>query len=144
MAKTGIIDRLREIREHLGDSQRSVAKRLEIAQITWNGYERGVNLPNPHVLLRLRSLGFNPTWVLTGEGQMQLPKGGGQYGGFDRDLFCECWVAIEEVLDDMKKRLARDRRMALVFEVYDLEVLERSKRGSVSAARILQMVRAAK
>ncbi|WP_374652030.1 hypothetical protein [Dongia sp.] len=50
-------------------------------------------------------------------------------------------MTIEEVLDDMKKPLARDRRMALVFEVYDLE---HSKRGSVSAARILQMVRAAK
>ncbi|GEM_PF-3498178 len=37
---------------------------------SWQGYEKGDNLPGSEVLQALAKLGFNTNWILTGEGHM--------------------------------------------------------------------------
>lgn len=66
-------DRLQKIRGE--DSQREVARRLGIAVNTWRRYEAGERAPDFGVLSGLAKLGWNPTWVLTGEGEERLSPG---------------------------------------------------------------------
>jgi phage repressor protein C with HTH and peptisase S24 domain len=64
--------RLRRIRTHLGDTQTVFATRFSLQRHDIANYERGhADLPS-HLVGRLGQLGFNVTWLLTGQGQMLL------------------------------------------------------------------------
>ncbi len=63
-------DRLRQIR---GDrSQRDIASDLKVAVNSWRRYESGEREPSAEILRELARTGWNPTWVLTGEGDERL------------------------------------------------------------------------
>ncbi len=144
MKNSGIAERMRRARESLNESQRSMAARIGLGAMTWQTYEQGRSLPGSDVLLRLCQEGINPTWILTGEGPMQFAIHAAQYTGFDRDLFRACWLSVEALLVDMKKTLSAEKRVALVFDVYDKEAKGRQVGQALDVARIIQMVRAAK
>jgi transcriptional regulator with XRE-family HTH domain len=61
-------ERLREIRKYYRKSQRDMAAALGIGIITWQNYERGVNLPKISTLSKLADIDVN--WILTGRGKM--------------------------------------------------------------------------
>ncbi|MEQ8396456.1 S24 family peptidase [Thalassobaculum sp.] len=63
-------DRLRIVRERLGESQRSMSTRLGLGVNTWSAYERGESMPKSEVLVQLTSLGFSIDWLLIGDGPM--------------------------------------------------------------------------
>lgn len=73
MAASEITDRLRQIRERVGLAQKKMSSHLGLGANTWQNIETGKNLPSGETLLKLASLGFSPTWVLTGEGDRDLP-----------------------------------------------------------------------
>jgi len=62
--------RLRQIREHLGETQTVFAERLGLSRDDIANYERGrCDIPT-RVLAELDRLGFNMSWVVNGEGEM--------------------------------------------------------------------------
>lgn len=68
-----IKDRLAQIRVQAGESnQKAMSLRLGLSPNAWRLMETGGGLPSADTLLRLADLGFSPTWVLTGQGPMQL------------------------------------------------------------------------
>ena len=67
--------RLRQVREALSVTQKSMSLKLGFGASTWQKIERGENLPSGETLLKIAELGFNPGWILTGEGPMSLNKG---------------------------------------------------------------------
>ena len=68
-------NRIRLLRKELKLSQKEFAKRLDIGLTTLKDYEKGNFLPKTEVILRLRNIfNINPTWLLTGEGDMFLAK----------------------------------------------------------------------
>jgi len=62
--------RLRQIREHLGETQTVFAKRFGLSRHDIANYERGrCDIPT-RVLAKLDQMGFNVSWVLNGGGYM--------------------------------------------------------------------------
>ncbi len=63
--------RLRQIREHLGETQTVFAERFDLSRHDIANYERGrCDIPT-RVLAELDRMGFNLSWVLNGRWKMQ-------------------------------------------------------------------------
>lgn len=72
----GLADRLLRVRHHLGLSQSKMAAALDTSQSIVSGVENSrCSLPK-HCLLRLKELGVDPVWVLSGIGTM-VPEAAG-------------------------------------------------------------------
>jgi len=66
----GMSSRLRKIRTYLDETQTTFAARFGLKRHDIANYERGrADLPS-HLVGGLDKLGFNITWLLTGEGRM--------------------------------------------------------------------------
>ena len=65
--------RLRQIREHLDESQTVFAERFDLSRDDVANYERGLCDTPVKVLSELDRLGFNLSWVVNGEGEMLMP-----------------------------------------------------------------------
>jgi len=68
--------RLEKIRKSLGLSQREMASRLRLGANAWSLWENGTTKPRKRNLNKLKELGFNPDWILTGTGSMHLDDDG--------------------------------------------------------------------
>lgn len=66
-----VSDRLRKVRGSLGKSQKEMAAALKLSYSTYQNYEDGRNNPGWDTCEVLTRMGFNPTWLLTGEGEMR-------------------------------------------------------------------------
>jgi len=64
-------DRLKQVREILGKSQRDMASLINMSYKGWQQYESGDSIPGGKVLQSLANLGFSVNWILTGEGEMR-------------------------------------------------------------------------
>lgn len=68
-SKTKLSDRLREVRQHLNKNIPQMAKIADVSSGAWSSYESGITTPGSNVLEILAETGFDPTWLLTGNGQ---------------------------------------------------------------------------
>lgn len=68
---TDIIERLKQVRGALGETQKNMSTRLGMSENTWQSYERGLGVPKFETLEKLAELGFNPNWIVTGKGPMR-------------------------------------------------------------------------
>lgn len=75
----GIGERLRGVRNDLGETQKSMSKRLGLGESTWQGYELRDKAPSGEVLEALIAEGFDANWILTGQGRIRL-SGPGDVG----------------------------------------------------------------
>lgn len=79
MDKSSFGERLREFCSAVSPTQVEFAKKLNIAPQMLQKYLQGERLPLPDILGRIRNLGCNINWLITGEGDMILdlhfPKG---------------------------------------------------------------------
>lgn len=64
--------RLAEMRTIMRLTQQEMADRLGVGLRTWQNIERGGNVPSGETLLKIAALGYNPGWILTGQGLMRL------------------------------------------------------------------------
>lgn len=68
-----ITDRLQEVRGHL--NQKAFAAKLGVGSRTYWNYESGNREPSPAFLRKLAELGWNPGWIITGQGSPRLEDG---------------------------------------------------------------------
>ncbi|MFT0892252.1 helix-turn-helix domain-containing protein [Pseudochelatococcus sp. G4_1912] len=67
-----VAERLRELRESLGLSQRQMSTVAGLSSRGWQKIESGLSIPGGQTLMKLMEYGFNPAWILTGHGLMTL------------------------------------------------------------------------
>lgn len=65
--------RLKQIREHLGYTQKDFAKHIGASYRGWQANESGT-MPGGELLLKLTEIGVNINWILTGEGNPWNPS----------------------------------------------------------------------
>ncbi len=63
-------NRLKQIRENLGKTQKEMSELLGLGIITWQNYERGITKPKIETLEKLSSMGYNFDWITSGRGDM--------------------------------------------------------------------------
>lgn len=63
--------RLQQARKELGWALRRMAKEADVSLSTWQRLESGDNAPSGETLLKFVELGLDPTWILTGQGNMR-------------------------------------------------------------------------
>lgn len=81
--------RLAEVRTFMRMTQQEIADRIGIGLRTWQNIERDENIPTGQTLLKIAELGFDPGWILTGNGFMEIEdssragafRAGGRLGG---------------------------------------------------------------
>jgi len=64
-------ERLQQVRKELGWALRKMAKEADVSLSTWQRLESGDNAPSGETLLKFADLGLDPTWILTGRGNMR-------------------------------------------------------------------------
>lgn len=70
-----IAEKIKLIRSQIGINQANFAKLLSIHPQTLSRYERDELIPSADILIKIaQQTGVNPTWLLTGEGDMFLNK----------------------------------------------------------------------
>lgn len=67
-------DRLKTIRKELSLTQAEMAQRLLLSHKGWQLLESPKASPGAQTLLKLAEFGFDPTWILTGNGSMRLTE----------------------------------------------------------------------
>ena len=72
--REGVGTRLRAVRKELGLSLRAIADAVDVSLSTWQRLETTDNVPSGETLLKIAELGFNPGWILTGQGAKRLQK----------------------------------------------------------------------
>ncbi|MEA3548589.1 MAG: helix-turn-helix transcriptional regulator [Thermodesulfobacteriota bacterium] len=70
-----VADKLKIARKSLGKNQKEMAKAVEIAHRSWQGYEQGVNFPGGKVFAALAELGFNTNWFFTDDQDVPMRIG---------------------------------------------------------------------
>ncbi len=95
---TSQIDRIKRVRDTLGKSQKEMALDLDLGVTTWQTYERGLHKPGWDVLEKLAALGFSPTWLLTGEGEMRPGGAGAASGGAAATIDAELYGRVTEAV----------------------------------------------
>ncbi len=64
-------ERLRIIRDAIGESQKGMASRFGLSENAWQRLELEGRAPKGDILAQLIDLGFSSDWLLTGQGQMR-------------------------------------------------------------------------
>jgi transcriptional regulator with XRE-family HTH domain len=64
--------RLRMLRKELGLSQQEIADRIGLSVGGWAKSELDKAVPSGDTLLRLKAIGYNPGWILTGFGAKRM------------------------------------------------------------------------
>ncbi|TSD85987.1 LexA family transcriptional regulator [Mycobacterium sp. KBS0706] len=65
-----VADRLRQLREALGKTQKSMSDALQLGESSWQRLELTGSLPSGDTLQRLIELGCSANWILAGQGEM--------------------------------------------------------------------------
>ncbi len=72
MSGETVADRVKIVRDELRLSQKAIAELLGLSLRSWNGLEAGRNIPSGETLLKFVAAGYNPGWVLTGNGSPKI------------------------------------------------------------------------
>ena len=90
-------DRLREVREILGKTQREMAVQIGAALTELQDYENNSKLPGSAIIESMRQLGVSKNWLLTGQGQAGFNQENDddefEPESMDQDEFWSYWQA---------------------------------------------------
>ncbi|MQT14420.1 helix-turn-helix domain-containing protein [Segnochrobactrum spirostomi] len=149
MASDTIASRLLEIREKSRQTQRGISNALGIAYRTWQDIEKGKNVPSGETLLRIAQFGYSPTWVLTGQGPMELSATGAQQASqassaLDVESLTQSIQIVQDWLTQNRRTMPADRQAEVIALIYDLAMQEmadgRTTVDMQRAARFLRLV----
>lgn len=134
MAQLG--DRLKAVREFLGETQKTMSRRFHLGENTWQSYELNGKLPKGETLAELAALGIDMNWLLTGRGSMRAAGGRPESGDgalppapresgvprpvLDLALLSEAIALVEQGLADRGRRLSPRAKGNLVAALYGL------------------------
>ena len=106
-------DRIRYLREEIFKvSQKKMAQLLDLPERTYQRMEQEERDIKSSIILKYVNLGVNPTWLLTGEGEMFLKK---------PDNLSEKELSLEEPLSpELKKALSNPTIKNIVLRLSDL------------------------
>lgn len=138
-------DRLKVVREFLGETQKTMSRRFRLGESTWQSYELNGKLPKGETLSELAALGIDMNWLLTGRGSMQMAAGRPESGDgalalspresgsvLDLALLSEAIALVEQGLDDQGRRLSSRAKGNLVAALYGLALAGEDGGGSGS------------
>lgn len=72
MIKSGLSERIKEIRTAMGYTQKQMASALELKLPSLQDYEQSKSIPGGNVISSLVNIGINGNWLLNGIGEMLL------------------------------------------------------------------------
>ncbi len=119
-----VSDRLRAIRTHLGETQKTMSTRFGLGEATWQSYELGGRLPKPEVMRQLATLGFDANWILTGHGAMLrrdnrgAPKSRDAAAPFDESLLEQVIRGLEESMTKFSLELSPEKKGHAMVVLY--------------------------
>ncbi|WP_044559206.1 helix-turn-helix domain-containing protein [Azospirillum sp. B4] len=131
---TRLKDRLRQVREHFGETQKSMSARFALGVNTWQGYERLGKLPKGETLAQLLELDISVDWLLTGHGNMHLT---GNRPGLDALLLGHIIDGVLALRTQDGSRPAPAEQGQLISRIYDRLIAipdERERRGALRYA----------
>lgn len=135
-------ERIKELRGTI--PQDEFSKRIEVHKNTVGRWERGERSPDSADLNKILTTfpDINPTWLLTGEGEIRRGKGAVVGEALDEDLLEAVLEAVEEYLDHVEGSLKPAKKAKLVAVLYDMFFAEEDK--TVDKATVLRLVKLAK
>lgn len=98
--KESICVRLKTFRLSKKATQKDMASALGCSIITYNRYEREMNVPKTEDLALLYYMGCNINWLITGEGQMEWNERTISYS--ENDMFRSLTKSLEMSTDTAK------------------------------------------
>lgn len=141
LGETGVVqlgDRLKTVREFLGETQKTMSRRFRLGENTWQSYELNGKLPKGETLSELAALGIDMNWLLTGRGTMRTASGRPDSGDGDHPspppeasscrpvldlaLLSEAVTLVEQGLAEQGCRLSPRAKGHLVAALYGLTV----------------------
>ncbi|KJR65649.1 hypothetical protein VY88_05825 [Azospirillum thiophilum] len=93
-------ERLKLIRIHLKETQKSMSRRFNLGENTWQTYELYGKPPKGETLAVLAELGFDINWLLTGRGDVMVTeeRARASVPAIDDRLICEAVEFVEQWL----------------------------------------------
>nr|WP_282183974.1 helix-turn-helix transcriptional regulator [Azospirillum sp. OGB3] len=139
-------DRLKTVREFLGETQKTMSRRFHLGENTWQSYELNGKLPKGETLADLAALGIDMNWLLTGQGSMRASPGHSAAGDgalppaspepgatrpvLDLALLSEAVALVEQGLADRGRHLSPRGKGNLVAALYGLALAGEDGGGS--------------
>lgn len=121
-------DRLKQVREYLGDTQISMAARFGLGTNTWKIYEYEGRLPKTETLLSLADLGVSIDWLLTSEGTMLRAEAGLREARPDEPwvpvmpnlpLLGGCLMAVEGIEQETGRKMGPEEKARAAIRMYE-------------------------
>jgi len=128
--------RLRHCAEIAGSGD-NLARKSAIPRRTLEYYLTGQREPKASKLVAIAdAVGVTVEWLVSGRGSM-FP----QPADFNRELFIECWQAVDALLDALGEKKAGKQRISLVFQVYDECIVEKAGGRGLDMANVIRLVK---
>jgi transcriptional regulator with XRE-family HTH domain len=130
-------ERLRAVRGSA--SQREAADLLGVHKNTYAAWERGESEIGATALARLCNEGWNPRWLLTGEGSQRQER------GIEWDGIAAALEVVETALEGMQRKMtpkAKSHAVRLAYEILDNAINSGTPMPGVMA-EVLRIVREA-
>lgn len=136
-------ERLKIIRDHIKETQKSMSKRFNLGENTWQTYELYGKTPKGETLAALAELGFDINWLLTGQGNMMISGDGPRIPlpHIDDQLVGEAVEFVEQWLAEHGENFDAQLKGKLVAALCLLAVEEAdNERPSINMAAARQMM----
>ena len=128
-------ERIKEVREHLGLTQKELAGKLGIAFRSLQNYEStSRKIPSDMIKELYTQFSVNPVWLLTGEGSMYGSPGTIPQTEEEPIDEIEVFLELSERVEGwIQKGLVKPQaKKAMVRELYELVSVRRKKKGKGS------------
>lgn len=111
-----LADRLKQVREKSGKTQKDMAKLAGVSCRVWQAYEAGKVTPGGKIFETLSNLGFNADWLLTGEGLMRKAD----KKTFYIPLLAVIIESLEEYEVDIGKKMTAEEKAHFINTACDM------------------------
>lgn len=130
-----ISDRLKVERDRLGCSQQALAERLGISLRSQQNYEKGDRSPDANYLAAIAAAGADVLYILTGTPVAQALSAKTQ--DIDLPRLAIAIEAVEEGLEETRRRLPAKKKAELFIAAYDL--LGQSSQSRDNVIRLVRL-----
>ena len=136
-----LTSRLKQARASLGINQQEMAAAIGGNFRSWQGYEAGKSIPGGKVFAALVRLGFNGTWLLTGEGPMRAGDAMPDTQEVGMETVLQAYRMVEEWAARQKQAVSPDKKERLVRYMCSIVAKRRLERreGAAEQDKIIHL-----